>query len=399
MKKVLKFMSLLLIVPVLGIGSLLTGCGKKEASIEDILDDYNKMVYGYQLDKEDKDLDIDQNVMFKFKNEVAVTNENTYNYFKNTAALNGDEEQNNEVTFKVSLGDLVHTVTASGKSNELVEAYAQLQDDGLYAKLLNYSNMYFERYQNSFFAATGVDAEELYDLREKLSNLNDKVSAFYSNLENRQSLATFLGKDTEIMRTKLHTFNSVYVDLIEANFEFVLKFCDIHKNYVLNADTISEEATKEQVIAERYTYEAALKYAYGYFLDNIKAYNKNGLCNSYAHSVMDENDSKYNFVLTSEVDGIFSDLATKTIKADKAPELKQAIARVDAFTKLYKTNIDSFDMYTYNLLRTDSVESLYESMEEFRESLSASDKARLTMIESYAKYDLQLLRSAIAAMF
>lgn len=451
MKKLLKFMSLLLIVPVLGIGSLLTGCGKEESSIEEIKNAYNEMIKTYHTDASDEaKLSASENALFTYTGDVALTTEKTYNYFKNTA---GDATR---VTFDINLGKLnkdsnpIPDVTIS---KDLEKKYEQLTE--VYGELLDYSNLYFEKYQNDFFLLDGsypnnVDGEELYKLEEKLDNLSDKLSAFYSNLKDRESLAMFLGSNTEIMKTKLNTFNSVYVDLIEANFEFVLKFCDIHKNYILNADTITAEATKEAAIAERYTYEAALKYAYGYFLDNIKSYQNNGLCDSslMAEYVVirtsdgqivtrgtdpsnwvDDNGDNFNdevkngtgddatvileanvyfkeyneFALKQELDELMdkvSNTATAlSIKTEKAAELKQAISRIDAFTKLFKTNIDNFDMYTYNLLRIHSEESLYESMQEFVESLSDSNKARLTMIESYSSYDLTLLEDAIKNMF
>lgn len=474
MKKILKFMSLLLIVPVLGIGSLLTGCGKDEASIEDIRNDYNEMIHTYHYDgdgatdTDKKELESSENQLFKFKgNPVTVNEDGSYNYFKPYTVSN--TEAYRDLTFDVNLGILDHDNASNEAENDLKKRYEQLSN--IYGKLLTYSNIYFQRYQRDFFPADGsapegVDGEQLYKLQEKLDNLSDKLSAFYSNLKNRQDLAVFLGSGTEIMQTKLNTFNSVYVDLIQANFEFVLKFCDIHKNYILNADKVSEGAVTEAEIAERYTYEAALKYAYGYFLDNVKSYQNNGLCNSfmmthtnyefviykstdgsfvkggndpedsecYPENWVDNNNDgindevkidgneddedtillaagtyykvEYKFDLKNELDEIMSnfvdgygDLKTLTISNSKAAELKQAIARIDAFTKLYKTNISNFDMYTYNLIRTNSSDTIYDSEQEFEDSLSASEKARKTIIEDYATYDLTLLANAINAMF
>ena len=583
MKKLLKFMSLLLIVPMLGIGSLLTGCGKDEASIQDIKNDYNEMIKTYHIDTSDENkLSASENKLFTYSGDVTLTTEKTYNYFKD----------GKNITFAVDLEylDMDNDDTfVNDATGELQKRYIQLEQ--IYAKMLNYSNLYFERYQQEFFEEPGnedlVDKEEVYKLREKLDNLSNKVEAFYTNWRNSEALAEFLGTNTEIMQTKLNAFNSVYADLIEANFEFVLKFCDIHKNYILNADQIGANAENHPLIAERTAYEAELKYAYGYFMYYVKAFQHNGICNTidlgasnkddmeetyYTYVVytnaaavlskgdydynkltfktqaeydaladktnwnrlvfydftikrkdvflwfdgereetfvpsefgnfLDDNekvigDNQYSFnrdnyqkfydklndtkkaefkgkcniklITATEYDAMiqvlidyrdlteqmmkgeteitaaelqakileveevirvaatyekrdlsiipdslfaaFIDSTTKQAKkfttstgeltvdvqldCSLTSQMKQHIARLDQFTKLYKSNLDSFDIYTYNLVRIGSKEALYDSVKEFTGTLSDSEMAQYTMIEEYANYDLPLMENAI----
>ena len=98
MKKLLKFMSLLLIVPMLGIGSLLTGCGKDEASLQDVKDAYNKIIKAYHEESgESSKLSASENKLFSYNNDVELTSENTYNYFK---------DPNANVQFNIDFGYL-----------------------------------------------------------------------------------------------------------------------------------------------------------------------------------------------------------------------------------------------------------------------------------------------------
>jgi hypothetical protein len=179
--------------------------------------------------------------------------------------------------------------------------------------------------------------------------------------------------------------------------------------------------------AERLAREAALKYAYGYFLDNIKPYQNNNLCDTvdflnvpnkdtktfykndefsklfdfsvsasetnndigYLKVLNDAGSWKYRGVEDS-TSSLYSELTTKF------ETLRQVVDRFDVFLKLYKDNASKFDMYTYNELRTDDADStLYSDLGDFENSLSAEQTARLEVIKNFTEYDMEVLLSAI----
>ena len=391
MKKVLKILSLLLILPVLGIGSLLAGCKKDSATLNDILKEYNSMVNEYQT----QGVAETYNTMFTYSGDANKIDDNTYDYIRPSTESNGN------VTFRIQF-DSVLTSTVDMKEN-LKNLYDRLK--GMYAYLLQYSNSYFLRYQKDFFTSeVEIDGEELYNLLNKLKNLNNSVEEFKISLDNLTSLAKFITPQTQVMASKIKTFNYVYVNLIKANFEFNLAFCDIHNKYILKDELVTCDT------AERLVMEASLKYAYGYFLDAITTYQNNNLCDT------------TNANLTSEIVKLFNDLSMLTTKnwyyvgvekpsseveetsdeykkyyelESKANNLKQVIDRFDIFLNLYKSNASEFDMYTYNQLRTGGADNtLFSSLNEFRSSLNAEQTAKLTVIENFSSYDLVVLLKA-----
>ncbi len=393
MKKVLKILSLLLIVPVLGIGSLLAGCKKDSATLNDILKEYNSMVNEYQT----QGVAETYNTMFTYSGDANKIDDNTYDYIRPSTESNGN------VTFRIQF-DSVLTSTVDMEEN-LKNLYDRLK--GMYAYLLQYSNSYFLRYQKDFFTSeVEIDGEELYNLLNKLKNLNNYVEEFKISLDNLTSLAKFITPQTQVMASKIKTFNYVYVNLIKANFEFNLAFCDIHNKYILKDELVTCDT------AERLVMEASLKYAYGYFLDAITTYQNNNLCDT------------TNANLTSEIVKLFKDLSMLTNNTwdyvgvekpsseleqsnpseynrllgkyneleSKANNLKQVIDRFDIFLNLYKSNASEFDMYTYNQLRTGGADNtLFSSLNEFRSSLNAEQTAKLTVIENFSNYDLVVL--------
>ncbi len=391
MKKVLKILSLLLIVPVLGIGSLLAGCKKDSATLNDILKEYNSMVNEYQT----QGVAETYNTMFTYSGDANKIDDNTYDYIRPSTESNGN------VTFRIKF-DSVLTSTVDMEEN-LKNLYDRLK--GMYAYLLQYSNSYFLRYQKDFFTSeVEIDGEELYNLLNKLKNLNNSVEEFKISLDNLTSLAKFITPQTQVMASKIKTFNYVYVNLIKANFEFNLAFCDIHNKYILKDELVTCDT------AERLVMEASLKYAYGYFLDAITTYQNNNLCDT------------TNANLTSEIVKLFNDLSMLTTNnwyyvgvekpsseveetsdeykkyyelESRANNLKQVIDRFDIFLNLYKSNASEFDMYTYNQLRTGGADNtLFSSLNEFRSSLNAEQTAKLTVIENFSSYDLVVLLKA-----
>ena len=86
MKKVLKILSLLLIVPVLGIGSLLAGCKKDSATLNDILKEYNSMVNEYQT----QGVAETYNTMFTYSGDANKIDDNTYDYIRPSTESNAD---------------------------------------------------------------------------------------------------------------------------------------------------------------------------------------------------------------------------------------------------------------------------------------------------------------------
>lgn len=408
MKKFLKIMSLMLIIPVLGIGSLLTGCKKEETSLSDVLNAYNNMVNTY--------VSGDDNLVFKYDDKDVTQNENT-NYLTTV------------VTFQKELGKISYT-TGESISDALKTRYNQLYniDDDVeanlsFATLLGYSNKYFEKYSKEFFETQlEIDSSALSNLLDKVENLSSKLEDFVSSYNYAKDLAEFLTPNTEVMSTKLTTFNSVYVDLINANFEFVLEFCDVHKNYVMYANIDSESLdgnyAAQSAIAERYIYEASLKYAYAYFIDNVKTYQNNGLCDTLTlETTKDEtfnlaNETKDLFEKLDNIDGengwqlkIASNendefIARKTVLLKEyAPRLKQSIERFDVFLNLYKKNASDFAMYTYNQLRAHTDNTIYKDMDEFEDSLSAEEKAKLTVIKNFTEYDAATLLKATIEIY
>lgn len=391
MKKVLKILSLLLILPVLGIGSLLAGCKKDSATLNDILKEYNAMVNEYQT----QGVAETYNTMFTYSGDANKIDDNTYDYIRPSTESNGN------VTFRIQF-DSVLTSTVDMEEN-LKNLYDRLK--GMYAYLLQYSNSYFLRYQKDFFTSeVEIDGEELYNLLNKLKNLNNSVEEFKISLDNLTSLAKFITPQTQVMASKIKTFNYVYVNLIKANFEFNLAFCDIHNKYILKDELVTCDT------AERLVMEASLKYAYGYFLDAITTYQNNNLCDT------------TNANLTSEIVKLFNDLSMLTTNnwyyvgvekpsseveetsdeykkyyelESRANNLKQVIDRFDIFLNLYKSNASEFDMYTYNQLRTGGADNtLFSSLNEFRSSLNAEQAAKLTVIENFSNYDLVVLLKA-----
>lgn len=407
MKKILKIMSLMLIVPVLGIGSLLTGCKKEETSLSDVLNAYNNMVntYVYYDDKEDDY----QNLIFTYETQNAVIKTENPNYL----AIEG-------LTFQEELGKIDYEYDTSKEiSGDLEKRYNQLSGGAKanlsFAELLGYSNKYFEKYSKEFFETQlEIDSSALSRLLDKVENLSSKLEDFVSSYNYAKDLAKFLTPKTEVMSTKLTTFNSVYVDLINANFEFVLEFCEVHKNYVMYAKSFDGNYESKNAIAERYIYEAGLKYAYAYFIDNVKTYQNNGLCDTLTlEDTKDEtfnlaNNTKHLFEKIENIDTdweskIASDDTSEAAKAETLKELasrlKQSIERFDVFLNLYKKNASDFSMYTYNQLRAHTDNTIYKDMDEFVDSLSAEEKAKLTVIENFTKYDAATLYNAVLDIY
>lgn len=399
MKKFLKIMSLMLIVPVLGIGSLLTGCKKEETSLSDVLNAYNNMVNTYVSN--------DDNLVFIYETQNAVIKTENPNYL----AIEG-------LTFQEELGKIDYDKSAK-ISNDLKTRYNQLsggtEANISFAELLGYSNKYFEKYSKEFFETQlEIDSSALSRLLEKVENLSSKLEDFVSSYNYAKDLAEFLTPNTEVMSTKLTTFNSVYVDLINANFEFVLEFCDVHKNYVMYAKSFEGNYESKNAIAERYIYEASLKYAYAYFIDNVKTYQNNGLCDTLtlektkAEAFNLSNNTKHLFEKLETIDTdweskIAIDDNSEAAKAETLKELasrlRQSIERFDVFLNLYKKNASDFSMYTYNQLRANTNNTIYKDMDEFVDSLSAEEKAKLTVIENFTKYDAATLYNALLDIY
>lgn len=414
MKKFLKIMSLMLIVPVLGIGSLLTGCKKEETSLSDVLNAYNNMVNTY--------VSGNNNSIFIYKEDAENETEDAVIKTENPNYLAKER-----LTFKEELGKIDYD-TEKDISDALKTRYNQLYhiDHNVnvnisFAELLGYSNKYFEEYYKEFFETElEIDSGALSNLLDKVENLSSKLETFVSSYNYAKDLAQFLTPNTEVMSTKLTTFNSVYVDLINANFEFVLEFCDVHKNYVMyaNLDSLDGNYAAQSAIAERYIYEAGLKYAYAYFIDNVKTYQNNGLCDTLTlETTKDEafnlaNDTKDLFEKLDNIDGEYGwklkiasnesdeSIARKTVLLKEyAPRLKQSIERFDVFLNLYKKNASDFAMYTYNQLRAHTDNTIYKDMDEFEDSLSAEEKAKLTVIKNFTEYDAATLLNATKEIY
>lgn len=389
----------MLIVPVLGIGSLLTGCKKEETSLSDVLNAYNNMVNTYVSN--------DDNLVFIYETQNAVIKTENPNYL----AIEG-------LTFQEELGKIDYDKSAK-ISNDLKTRYNQLsggtEANISFAELLGYSNKYFEKYSKEFFETQlEIDSSALSRLLEKVENLSSKLEDFVSSYNYAKDLAEFLTPNTEVMSTKLTTFNSVYVDLINANFEFVLEFCDVHKNYVMYAKSFEGNYESKNAIAERYIYEASLKYAYAYFIDNVKTYQNNGLCDTLtlektkAEAFNLSNNTKHLFEKLETIDTdweskIAIDDNSEAAKAETLKELasrlRQSIERFDVFLNLYKKNASDFSMYTYNQLRANTNNTIYKDMDEFVDSLSAEEKAKLTVIENFTKYDAATLYNALLDIY
>ena len=117
---------------------------------------------------------------------------------------------------------------------------------------------------------------------------------------------------------------------------------------------------------------------------------QNGI--GYLEVLNDGGSWKYRFAgnggeLTEEV---LAELQTKF------QTLVQIVDRFDVFLNLYKQNVAQFDMYTYNELREkDDDNTLYSGMDDFVQSLSAEQMARLEVIENFTSYDMEVLLSAL----
>ncbi len=415
MKKMSKICSLLLMVPVLGAGSLLAGCGKDKASKDQIIKTYNAMIQSTQKANADLDKAVN-NEIFTYSKNANALDKKTYDYLQ-VANDNGAN-----VNFEVELG-ILDVNDSNNKADEETVLY-NLYDhlNTVYGSLLDASNRYFYYYQDDLLnSETNIDGKALKPLLEKTEKLSSAVKSFYANLKDRQDLAEFLSSDTQVMSSKLKTFNSSYVNLINANFEFNIEFCNVHNKYVLK-DDMAIKGT-----AERLAREAALKYAYGYFLDNIKPYQHNNLCDT-ADFLNVPNKDKETFYKNDEFSKLFdfkveasytnNDIGYLKVLDDagswkyrgvedlsntlyselstKFETLRQVVDRFDVFLKLYKDNASKFDMYSYNELRTGDADStLYSSLQDFKNSLSAEQTARLEVIENFTSYDMEVLLSVL----
>lgn len=368
MKKVLKILSLLLIVPVLGIGSLLSGCKKESATTDDILKEYNAMVNTYQT----SELTSNNNTMFTY-GEAKKLEDNTVDYIRR------NQKDVAGVTFDVKLDEVLKREIST---ENLKKLYKDLED--LYGTLLNDSNRYFLRYQKEFFnSEVSIDGKELYNLLNKLKDLKKSLESFNVALNNLTSLAQFITPQTQVMASKLKTFNYVYVDLINANFNFNLAFCDIHNKHILKDELVTSDT------AERLVMEASLKYSYGYFLDTIVPYKNNNMCDTSNTSASLSTNYKDLFTKIDLINNV-------TYKENNFNNLKQSVDRFDIFLKLYKENVSDFEIYTYNQLRVGNSENtLFNDLDSFKNSLNAEQSAKLTVIENFVNYDLPMLLNEI----
>ena len=230
MKKFVKFMSLLLVVPMLGVVSLFTGCGKDEVSLSQVMESYNNMVIKYQSDSNTNIMVGNKNSMFTFTNNIVKGENNSFNYFNEGSSFDLDFDINMTVqdVDNRATNDLKtmynHLIYYKAKSNTFQEENMEAVS-ALYPRVLQYSNLYFKKYQRSFFEASPdkFDEEALGRLNNKIKNLDKALENFHNNMVDRTELIGFYGSDTKVMESKLATFNSVYIDLISANYDFVLE--------------------------------------------------------------------------------------------------------------------------------------------------------------------------------
>lgn len=375
MKKILKILSLLLIVPVLGITSLLTGCGKETATLAQVEAVYDSI--------------------------VSSNTEGDANIF----ATDGK--------FEFALGSLVYTGDALAPTEKnLRQQYVQLTN--VYLELLNQSNEYFLKYKESFFGSNvEMDGEELNNLKIKATNLKNEIASFKTELNSRKEIAAFITSDTQVMATKLKTLNYNYINLINTNFDFVLTFSDMHNKYVLKDQDINPDT------AERIAYEAKLKYVYGYFLDYVKSFQHNNLADTlpltstsgvfnrenpvYGTSDLGEKviqNLTFNLGINWSTQYENTELAPiSEAKETKVENLIKEVERFDVFLNVYKNVYNEFDMYTYNQVRENYNETLYaqgtDAMTNFVNSLSSQDKAYHQLISNFTNYDMVNLESVL----
>ena len=351
-----------LLIPAMVIG-VFAGCGKKH-TLSDVNKLYTHIVdkYSYEENGEKKSY---------FFNSVVATDENGQKEVPGVAL---------EINYKGELGkylpnNITNNIALKVSDPKLYNRYYAL--GYIEQKLLDWTFNYYENWAANLYASEelieDVEQDDIENLYTKLENLDEAIGDFAaekSKAEDEINAITFDGA------INLTSFTYYFNDLIEASFDFVNAFRDVHVKYIWNTYTFGDNNEQNKLLLDRMIDEAYLNIAQIIYLENVKVFE---------YSECDLN------ALIEEIDSggysedIISPLLTKISSLDNGKA-----ALLDADAKMYESDdINLLKNYKYDAALDANVPETYnDRLEDYVYYLKAFNQKVGIYKKVYADFDM-----------
>lgn len=249
-----------LLIPVLMVG-VFAGCGKKH-TLSDVEKLYNHIVDKYSYDV--------KNDLFKEKDSYL---------FESVVDVENEKEIVG-VAMKIEYKGQLATYLPNIETNEALKNSDSKLYNRYYAlvyieqKLLDWTFNYYKNwssnlYENEELLKNELEQEDIENLYTKLENLDKAIESFDYEKSKAEDEIDAISFDGAI---NLTSFTYYYNDLIEATFDFVNAFRDVHVKYIWDTYTFGENAEQNKLLLERLIDEAYLNMAQIIYLENVKSF-------------------------------------------------------------------------------------------------------------------------------
>ncbi|MGN0961768.1 MAG: hypothetical protein ACI4PF_06210, partial [Christensenellales bacterium] len=297
-------------------------------------------------------------------------------------------DETDTMAFYIYYPDIVKdTINAPNPSNDVQKRYKAL----LYQqKILDNIFDYYSNNQENFYRVAdskNISTGEINDLYKKLSNLNNTLDDFTKQYN------TFIDAVdngiSDIMEYNITSYSFQLNKVIDASFSFIYKFHNIYSKYCLtNYDSYTQENLNV------YVDKAYLDIAYIVYLENFKSFNfsvgENGVCDL---SGVVGSDSDYNLLKfldskkslnPSLLNNLTEGSTDYESTLEKLNEFSYSRDVFDQKLNSYLLTYNSLNMYTISSYRFDQVSGV--EYDNYIKSLSASDRATVTMLENFIEH-------------
>ncbi len=249
-----------LLIPILMVG-VFAGCGKKH-TLSDVHKLYTHIVDKYSYAVENNDLKEKDSYFFE-----SVVNSDTE---KETTGVSLDIEYKGELA--EFLPDIASNSALKTSDPKLYNRYYAL----IYIeqKLLDWTFNYYKNWAPNMYASeellkNDLEQEDVDNLYSKLEKLDEAIEAFSAEKSKAEDEIDAISFDGAI---NLTSFTYYYNDLIEASFDFVNTFRDMHVKYIWDTYTFGDNAEQNKLLLNRMIDEAYLNIAQIIYLENVKAF-------------------------------------------------------------------------------------------------------------------------------
>lgn len=415
-KKIFAF----LLIPTMAIGVFL-GCGKKHTLI-DIKNYYDNMVvkYSYAVEGE-------QNVE---RRSYIFAQRSSDGKVPGTAMY---------ITYKGDLSNIKNVT-----SDYDIEGNGFLQnDDDLYnryyalvnieQKLLDWIYRYYTNWSENLYASNDLTKydfkqKDIEDLYKKLKKLDSVIADFVTEktkTEEEINAITFEGA------INLTSFTYAFNDLIEASFDFVNTFRDVHTKYIWNSYVFGSDEDTNKLLLNKLIDETYLNMAQVIYLENVKAfeysecdlaklvdliqnnnvteindwlcadllYKKNGLNNAGYQKGVYKSNGDYYTADDVELKLVSTDGQGNDVYETYNDKLEQFIYYLKAFNQkidIYKKVYSDLNFYKYNQVRLGFGTT---DVQTYKVSLDRVDSANLSLIENFTSVTFEYYVNNFIAIF